>query len=321
MKLEQEGYRPVAATSAAEALAQLQQQTFDLVLSDVNMPGMDGITLLREIKQIDPHLLVILLTAISTSDYVIRALKAGAYDYITKPFRFQEVLVSIERALTHTRVVRENERYHKHLEELVDDRTEQIKVLFINTINSLVLALEAKDNYTEGHSRRVTYFAVLIAQQLGLAEEEIRQLELAAMLHDIGKIGISEHVLLKPGPLSREEYQHIAQHPVIGARILAPIDMLYPTLGPIRHHHERFDGRGHPDGLTGENIPLGARILMVADTYDAMTTTRPYRSARTHEEAIEELQHCSGTQFDPRIVEAFLKVWQVEPVPASPRRN
>ena len=180
--------------------------------------------------------------------------------------------------------------------------------VYLNTIQSLAAAIDAKDSYTHGHSKRVAQYALIIAKELGLVDDELETLKHTALLHDIGKIGISEAILLKPGSLTEEEFRCIKSHPVVGAHILQSIEFLKEVRQQLRYHHERFDGRGYPEGLSAEEIPLGSRIISVADTFDAITSTRPYRKGMLPEFAIEEIKKNSGSQFDPRIVEAFLKV-------------
>jgi putative nucleotidyltransferase with HDIG domain len=182
---------------------------------------------------------------------------------------------------------------------------------YLSTVRALAAAIDAKDPYTRGHSERVATYALMIAERMGLASEQKDALEMASYLHDIGKIGISEDILLKPGKLSDEEMGQMRHHPLIGANILKPVSFPWPILPVVRHHHEHYDGGGYPAGLRGEEIPLLARILTVADSYEAMTSDRPYRRGRSTEEAIAELKRCSGSQFDPKIVEAFVEVLEL----------
>ncbi|GAB6877597.1 hypothetical protein JCM13210_23250 [Thermaerobacter litoralis] len=180
--------------------------------------------------------------------------------------------------------------------------------MFLGTIRALALALEAKDRYTYGHADRVARLAVTIGRQLGLSDIQLEQLQYAGILHDIGKIGVRDEILNKPGKYSPEEYEEMKKHPVIGARIVDGVHSLETVAYWIRHHHERYDGTGYPDGLSGEDIPLGARIIAVADAFDAMLYDRPYKAGRPLPEVIEELKRCSGTHFDPRIVEVLLEL-------------
>jgi putative nucleotidyltransferase with HDIG domain len=238
-------------------------------------------------------------------------MKAGAYDYVTKPFNLDEVSFSVRRALEKRRLELENRDYQQHLEQKVEEQAQKIRASFFNAITALAYALEAKDVYTSGHSQRVTEISEAIAEHLGLPRETIEKIRLAGLVHDIGKIGVRESVLNKPGSLSDEEFKHVRLHSQTGERILKPIVDDKEILKAVRHHHERYDGAGYPDGLKGEQIPQLARIIAVADTFDAMTSERSYRKALTEEEACAEVERCRGTQFDPEAADAFLEVWRV----------
>jgi len=189
-----------------------------------------------------------------------------------------------------------------------DDLVERERTLFISMVKSLVSALEAKDFYTRHHSARVTEFSLKIARQMGFGDRELNDLELAALLHDVGKIGVPENILNKPGPLTSEEYKMIKDHPVFGEGILKPVVELTQIAKVVRSHHEKYDGSGYPDGLKGLEIPLGARIMTVADAYDAITSKRPYRGEESHHFAVKEIIRCSGTQFDPEVIQHFMEV-------------
>ena len=325
-RLAREGYHCQEAGSADQALAQLRSNPAELVLLDIKMPGKSGIELLPEIKADYPDTAVIMATAVTDANIAIQCMKDGAYDYVTKPFNLDEVILSVARALEKRRLELENRDYQQHLEQKVEEQARKIRASFLNSITALAYALEAKDTYTSGHSQRVTEIAVAIAQELGLpqesiekirvsglihdisiSQESIEKIRFAGLIHDIGKIGIKESILNKPGKLTDEEYRHIKSHPEVGERILAPIVEDKEILEIVRHHHERYDGKGYPDGLKAERIPLGARILAVADTYDAMTSERPYREAMSIETACNEIKRCKGTQFDPAVADAFLK--------------
>lgn len=304
--LSQDGYECHAAPGVDEALAKLEQIPFDLTICDIKMPGRNGLELLQEVREKYPDTAVIMATAVAELSPAIESLKMGAQDYLLKPFNLAEMTLSADRALNVRRLERENREYQLHLQEKVNEQTQLIQELFLGGIRSLAEALEAKDEYTRGHSRRVMEFSQAVAEKLGLEDREAQRVALAAELHDIGKIGIRDAVLNKPGPLSLEEYDHILSHVLVGEKILRPIVRDEDTLAMVRHHHERCDGSGFPDGLNREEIPLGARILAVVDAYDAMTSNRPYRPALSPEETHARLKEASGTQFDPEVVEAFL---------------
>jgi putative two-component system response regulator len=312
-KLGGDGYACDDADDAESALAKLSQDSYDCVLSDINMPGMDGIELLRRIRQADQDVAVIMITGAPDLDGALEAMRLGAYDHLAKPLNLVHLSLTVERAIEQKRLVTENREYQRNLENMVLERTnqlreanEELRRLFMGSIKALAQALEAKDEYTQGHSARVAEVSVSIARYLSLGENEVNDIWLAGFLHDIGKIGIQESVLNKPGKLTSSEWELVQQHPVVAERILCPIEELAEVIKIVRHHHERYDGSGYPDGIKGSDIPLGARILSVADAYDALTSKRPYREALTHDAAIAVLEEAAGTQFDPVIVRAFL---------------
>jgi len=270
------------------------------------MPVMDGITLLGEWGKRSPGTAGIVMSAFADLDTAVHALKMGACDYITKPFNFNVLLVTIENALRKKDLERQLEDYRTNLEQKVKEQTAIINSMVVRSIDAMIKALEAKDFYTRGHSQRVTLYSVAIAEELGLPERELEDLRRASVLHDLGKIGVREAVLNKPGKLTEEEFAEVARHPETAVRILEPIPFFLPLLPAIRHHHERFDGKGYPSRLAGSNIPFASRIMAIADTFDAMTSTRAYRKALPVADAIAEIRRCSGTQFDPDIVPVFL---------------
>jgi response regulator RpfG family c-di-GMP phosphodiesterase len=288
------------------ALAALEAAPTTLVLSDLRMPGMDGVDLLRRVRERWPDTAVIMISAVADVEVAVSCLALGAMDYLTKPFHLEEVRARVGQALEKRRLVVENRAYQRLLEARVAEQARRLEALFLASMQSLADALEVKDPSTRGHSVRVSRYAVAIGRRLGLGARDLAQLELGGHLHDIGKIGVREAVLNKPGPLTDDEYAHIMTHPEIGWRLLAPLLADAPqALHVVRSHHERFDGVGVPDGLAGEAVPLEARIAAVADSFDAMTSQRPYRSGLTIEAARAELRRCAGTQYDPRVVEAF----------------
>ncbi|AGG07689.1 chemotaxis protein CheY [Dehalococcoides mccartyi] len=304
-KITSEGYKCLTASNATEAMEIVKNHDIALAILDIKMPGLSGMDILPEIRIVSPDTAVIMATAISDTDTAINCMKLGAYDYVTKPFKLDAVIMGIERALEKRRLILENRDYQEHLELKIKDQAEKIRSSFFNAITSLAYALEAKDSYTIGHSQRVAETSVAIAGAMELPFATVEQIRLAGLVHDIGKIGIRSACLNKAGNLTEEEYNHIKTHPSVGERILSPITEDHEILKIVRHHHEHFNGRGYPDGLKGEEIPLGARIMALADAYDAMTSLRPYRKAMTDIEAWEELKRCSGIQFDPEIVAVF----------------
>jgi putative two-component system response regulator len=306
--MQGEGLTCFEAGSGLEALEVLEREPVTLVLSDMRMPGMDGRTLLRHVRARYPDVAVIMITAVAEVEVAVDCLALGAMDYITKPFVFEEVRARVAQALEKQRLLSQNREYQERLEERVMEQAARLEELFLVSIQSLAEALELKDPYTRGHSVRVSHYGVAIANALGLEAEMVRQIELGGHLHDIGKIGVREAVLNKEGPLTQEEYEHIMTHPVLGWRILRPLLSDNPVaLNIVRSHHERMDGKGIPDGLTGTDIPHEARIITVADAFDAMMSRRPYRQGLTTQDALAELRRTSGTQFDPEVVAAFFE--------------
>lgn len=301
-----EGFTCSEAATGQDALAHLRSTSTSLVLSDYHLPGMDGAELLREVRTHWPETAVVMITAVSDVNLAVRCLELGALDYLTKPFRIDELRARVNQALEKRRLLRENRVYRTRLEERVTIQARKYEELFLASLQSLADALEVKDAYTWGHSTRVSHYAMAIARELDVPESVLEQLELGSRLHDIGKIGVREDVLNKDGPLTESEYAHVMEHPVIGWRLLAPLlrDMPH-ALAVVRSHHERFDGRGTPDAMSGFEIPLAARITAVADSFDAMTSGRVYRAGMSVEDAVIELRRCAGSQFDPACVAAF----------------
>ena len=307
-KLSGEGYRCEEAGSADEALDKLRSNTVELAILDIKMPGKSGTELLPEIEASYPDIAVVMATSITDTSIAIQCMKRGAYDYFTKPLNLDEVVLSIDRALGKRKLKLTNRDYKQHLEEKVEAQARKIRASFLSAITALAYALEAKDRYTSGHSQRVAETSVAIAKQLGMPQDSIEKIRLAGLIHDIGKIGVKESVLNKPGRLTDEEFQHIKHHCEKGEHILTPIVEDEEILRMVRHHHERNDGTGYPSGLSSEQIPLGAKILALADAYDAMTSERPYRKAMSSETSYGEIERCKGTQFNPEVANAFLRL-------------
>lgn len=328
-KLRDSGYRPIPAENAFEALNTMREHPCPLVLSDIMMPGMDGIALLKALRTTYPDTAVVMITAVSNVSIAIEALREGAYDYLIKPFNLEEVVLSIRNALEKRRLVLENRMYQDHLEEIVKAQTEEIRQLLVTeqrrlnelnkaieeidvthsaTLDALSTALDYRDNETEGHSQRVVRYSLEIGRAMGLERHDMEILGRGTLLHDIGKIGVPDAVLWKPGKLTDEEWVEMRNHVEYGYRMLKHIPFLRDAAMIMLHHHERFDGAGYPQNLKDDDIVIGARIFAIADTYDAMTTDRPYRKALTDLNAREEIARCNGSQFDPTIVEAFFNI-------------
>ena len=318
--LEAQGYRCTVCSNGRMALDAFRNDTFDLVLSDIVMPEMDGLKLLGELRKDDPDVPVIMVTAMHDISIALEAIRAGAYDYILKPFEKDQLHLSVRRALEHRRLVMENRTYQSDLEHLVAERTQQLSIALQDleqsydyTLEALGGALDAKDAETEGHCQRVTAFTITIAKSMGVDRGLLRHIARGAFLHDIGKMGVPDSILRKPGPLTTEEREIMRRHCEIGFAVLERIPFLKEAAEIVLSHQEMYDGTGYPRGLKGDNIPLGARIFAVADTLDAMISDRPYRKALPISAAREEIRRFSGKQFDPRVVEVFLshpdRVW------------
>ena len=306
--LQAQGFTCFEAGSGTEALDVLERiGEAPLVISDMRMPELDGIGLLETIRQQYPDTSVIMLTGMSETTTAVDCLHMGAADFLLKPISVAELQARVSRVLEKRALVLQNRFYQQHLERQVHEQAQRIQELFLQGVQMLARALEAKDAYTSGHSIRVSQYAVGTAQRLGFDGVSLDGIRLGGELHDIGKIGMREAVLHKPGTLTDEEFRQITEHPALGERMLQPLAQESPdVLRIVRSHHERLDGRGFPDGLRGEKIPIEARIVAVADAFDAMTTERPDRDARQPVDAVEDLRRVAGTQLDPAAVEAFV---------------
>jgi putative nucleotidyltransferase with HDIG domain len=248
-----------------------------------------------------------MLSGMSETTTAVDCLHLGAADFLLKPISMSELQARVARALEKRALVLQNRYYQENLERQVHEQAQRIQELFLQGVQMLARALEAKDAYTRGHSIRVSRYAVATASRLGFAGHDLDGIRLGGELHDIGKIGTREAVLHKPGTLTDEEFQQITEHPLLGEKMLSPLAQESPdVLRIVRSHHERLDGRGFPDGLRGDRIPVEARIVAVGDAFDAMTTRRPYRESRPADEALAELRRVAGTQLDPAAVEAFV---------------
>jgi putative two-component system response regulator len=313
-RLTQEGYPCITADNGKEALKHFYKENVSLIISDVRMPEMDGLEFLKIVKTIRPNMMFIIMTGYPDIQVAVEAIHLGATDFLIKPFDLELAVFSVKRALERKRLEEELESYHKNLEKLVEERTEKLQQAYrtlkkanLDSVKVLAGAIDAKDPYTRGHSDRVRRMSLKIAISLGFSEERIEILEYGALLHDIGKIGIKDEILGKPGPLTPEEYQTIQEHPLIGVKIVEGIEFFKDKILMIRNHHEHFDGKGYPDGLAGEAIPLEARIIAVPDAFDAMASLRSHRKAMSLENVLLEMEKYKGKQFDPNILEIFLK--------------
>ena len=309
--LQAQGFQCFEAGSGHEALRLLQCiGDTPLIVSDMRMPELDGMGLLEAVRRQYPDTSVIMLSGLSETTIAVDCLHRGAADFLLKPISMSELQARVARALEKRALVLQNRYYQENLERQVHEQAQRIQELFLQGVQMLARALEAKDAYTRGHSIRVSQYAVATAERLGFGGHSLDGIRLGAELHDIGKIGTREAVLHKPGMLTDEEFRQITEHPVLGERMLSPLAREQPdVLRIVRSHHERLDGRGFPDGLRGEKIPIEARIVAVADTFDAITTRRPYRDSRPPVDAMVELRRVAGTQLDPDAVEAFVEAF------------
>lgn len=301
------GYYVKEAASADDAISLMTRERFDIAFLDQFLGPIRGLDVMERMQNIDPELSYVIMTANGDADLAVQSLKKGASDFITKPFLVADLVRSIDYANKKRQLDDKKKEVIASLESTVREKTEELEGMYFSVLSALAQAVEKKDLGTYGHCRRVSFYSRLIAIALDLDEASMRDLNAASMLHDIGKIGISDSVLAKPGPLNEDERNIIKEHPSRGVEILRPIKQFGPILPAILHHHENYDGSGYPLGLSRENIPMFARIIAVADSYDAIMSVRPYRSKRGHEIAMQELSDNAGKQFDPFIIDSFAK--------------
>ncbi len=306
------GYQVETAADGREALEKLKGDGISLMLLDIRMPGMSGIDVVPDALEINPDVAIIMLSALTDATSAAICMQRGAMDYLTKPIELTDLGNAVERALRKRDTMIQSRQISDWLKEEIRQRTEELErerqkleQLSVATLEALINALEAKDRYLSGHSARVSALAATVAHEMGLPEDEVERVRLAGRLHDLGKIGIREEVLNKRGPLSPEEFRHVQEHVIIGSQILAPLKHLGLVVDYVRGHHEHWDGSGYPDGLSGEAIPLGARIICAAEVYDAMTTSRPYQETMTPEQAVERMRSLAGKVIDPKVMEAL----------------
>ena len=306
-KLSKEGYHCDEAGSGEQALEKLRINPTELVILDINMPGKLGTEILPEITGSFPDTAVIMASGITEPSVIVQCIEDGAQDYLCKPFSLDEVSLSVGRALEKRDIEVQIRQYQQHLKQKAGQQMLEIRESFLDAIEALVFELETSDKYTAGHSRRVTQIALVIGEEIGLPSDELEDLRWGTLLHDVGKIAIDPRILNKPSQLTGEEYRYVMSHAIIGPRIVRPF-VNERVVDIISHHHDHYDGNGLDQVVAGEDIPLGARILAVADAFGAMTSDRPYRPAMAMEEALEEIKLCSGSQFAPSVASTFLKI-------------
>jgi len=320
--LELFGHQVVAAGSGREALGLLADD-LDVIILDINMPDMDGFETMAAINERNLGIPVLFLTGAGSMEYAVKAINLGAYDFIPKPIEDLDMFdVKIKRAIEKRMYVRREKAYTEDLEsevraktselaeknQLLEEYSHQLERSALATILTLQTALEEKDEYTAGHTQRVTKYAEMIGRELSLAAEEMVVLERACQLHDIGKLVLDNSCIQKPGPLDDREWALVKKHPAVGENIIKPLRFLEREGPIVRHHHERVDGKGYPDGLTGAELDILTKIITVADSFDAMTSMRSYRVNLNHDGAIAELRRCAGSQFDGAVVETFARL-------------
>lgn len=313
--LAQQQFETYTASSAAEALELLRRHKIALMLCDIRMPGTSGVDLVPQALEIEPDLAILMLTAVNDATSAALCMQRGAMDYLTKPVELADLARAVHLAVRR----REQQLEQRHLsrwlkEELaersaaLDRERQKLQNVSIATLEALVNALEAKDPYQRGHSARVADLAATLAAELRLTDEEVEQVRVGGRLHDIGKIGTREAVMEKQGRLTPDEYEHVKQHVTIGSQILAPLTHLGPVIDMVRAHHERWDGTGYPDGLRGEEIPVGARVIAAAEVYDALSTARPYQEKLSPDDTVIRMRELAGSVLDPAVFEALARV-------------
>lgn len=309
------GFEVATADSGDAALEMLSASQYDLMLCDVRMPGLSGVEILPAARRIDPSLGIVMLSAVNDAPTAAEAMGFGVLDYLIKPVELNQLHGAVNRALHKRGLLREQLRVEAAIRDEVASRTAELKrekahlhELTISVVESLVTAMEARDVFQRGHSARVAEIAASVAEHLGLAPDVVEDVRIAGRLHDVGNIGLREGILNKPGPLDREEYEHIKDHVHIGVEILTPLRHIERAVTFVAEHHEHWDGSGYPHARAGEHISIGGRILAAADAFDAMISRRAYRSPLPPEEAVEKLQTLCGTQLDPRVYEALRSV-------------
>jgi putative two-component system response regulator len=313
--LRSRGYEVTTADSGAAALEQLERERFLLMLCDVRMPGMSGVEVVPKAAALDPDMAIMMLTAVNDAPTATEALMHGAMDYLMKPIELPDLEEAVERALHKRTLTMEQRNVERMIREEVASRTAELerekqalRDLSVNIVETLVNAMEAKDIYLRGHSQRVADLGASIGEAMGLDEDTVERIRMAGLLHDVGKIGIRESILNKPAALTPEEFEHVKTHVRIGVDILTPLQHVAPVLEYVHHHHEHYDGSGYPQGLKGEAITIGGRILCAADAFDAMTSKRAYRGPMDQKETLGYLEKLRGKLVDPRVFDALRKV-------------
>ena len=305
------------AASVLSALSMIETVEFPVVLAAISQPHVNPPELIKQLEKLSPKTIPVFLSEGDESGNTVRAFRAGAFDVVQMPISLKAIETAVKKAFAEHELKCVKEAYQQRLEELVTERTaeldralEEIENSYRMTLKALVQALETRDKETSGHSERVVTFSLRLGHELGLDKDALRDLELGALMHDIGKIGVPDAILHKPGPLDEAEWAKMRLHPTHGQNILRSIPFLAGAARIVAQHHEKWDGSGYPQGLKGEAIDIGARIFSVIDAFDAIVSNRVYRNGQPYENALAEIEKYSGTQFDPEVVEAFRAVPQ-----------
>ncbi|MHC5012090.1 MAG: HD domain-containing phosphohydrolase [Planctomycetota bacterium] len=299
------------AANAEEGCNRVAEREFDLIITDIKMPGMNGLEFLRKIQpQIEGLTPCMIITALGDEvSNAVEAVRVGACNFLSKPFEIPDIRQAVTRGLELRQAYRLSHNYKQYLEQRLREKEEELRQTYDGTVSAIAAMLEGKDNTTSEHCLRVRDYCTILARAVGIPETEIRDVQLGAILHDIGKYKVPDAILMKPGPLTDEEWVEMRRHPDYGASFVKEIPFLAGAVQIIQNHHERFDGDGYPRRLQGEAIPLAARVFSVVDAFDAMCEKRCYKEAQDPGVALAELQRCAGTQFDPTVVDAFERVF------------
>jgi len=303
--LKESGYNVFEANNGKKAVQMALEKNYDLILCDMMMPEMTGLEFLKMLRSQGCDSETIMVTAFQDLNTAIKAMKFGAGDFITKPFNMPDLCRTVDEALRRAEMKKISTEYTKALQRKVQAQDDRMRILFYEAIQAMINAIEAKDDYTKGHSHRVTKYAMWLVKELKLDFEKAKDIHLTAQLHDIGKLNVPDAILQKPGPLTEEEFAVIKQHPEKGCMVLAPI-LPEDNLKTIMHHHEKWSGKGYPMGLVGDEIPLASRVISLADAFDAITSQRSYRDPMEVPDALEEICRSAGEHFDPELTRAFV---------------
>ena len=304
--LERQGFSVRVASSAEEALTLLAEVPADVIVTDIVMPGADGVELMRLARTRMPDAKVILVTGEPSLETATEAVRRGAFDYLSKPLSRNELVATVQRAADFKALEDDNRRYRSQLEELVVARTGRLTALLDQIVSAFTMAMESRDPYTAGHQRRVAELATACGRRMGLSEQKLATIRMAALLHDLGKLQVPAEILARPTQLSEIELALVREHARASYAILAPVQFDDAVAQMVLQHHERLDGSGYPEGLSGDAILPEARLLAVADSMEAMASHRPYRPARPVEDALAELRAARGKTYDPACVDACI---------------